>query len=58
MFLWSDAKEVWQREAWEEGREEGLEKGMVQGIEKEREEILKLFDQGLSIEDIKEKLKR
>jgi hypothetical protein len=43
---WDTAKEVWQREAWEEGREQ------------EREEILKLFEQGLSLEEIKEKLKR
>jgi hypothetical protein len=33
------------REAWENGREV------------EREEILKLFEQGLSVEDIKERLK-
>jgi predicted transposase/invertase (TIGR01784 family) len=38
---WDDAKEVWQEEAREEGREE----------------ILKLLEQGLSIEEIKEQLK-
>jgi hypothetical protein len=46
---WDTAKEVWQKEAWEEGIEKG--------IEKERKEILKLFDQGLSIEEIKERLR-
>jgi flagellar biosynthesis/type III secretory pathway protein FliH len=41
-----EAIEVAREEAYEDGREEG------------REEILKLFEQGLSIEDIKEKLQR
>jgi len=43
---WDTAKEVWQDEAREEGREEG------------REEVLKFFEQGLSIDEIKERLKR
>jgi len=42
---WDTAKEVWQDEAREEGREEG------------HEEILKLFEQGLSIDEVKERLK-
>jgi predicted transposase/invertase (TIGR01784 family) len=45
---WDTAKEVWQEEA----REEGIEIGLSQG----REEILKLFEQGLSIEEIKKRL--
>jgi predicted transposase YdaD len=43
---WDTAKEVWQEEAREEGREEG------------RGEILKLFEQGLSVEEIKERLRK
>jgi hypothetical protein len=39
---WDTAKEVWQEEAREEGRGE----------------ILKLFEQGLSVEEIKERLKK
>ncbi|MDR2729737.1 MAG: hypothetical protein LBB81_02430 [Treponema sp.] len=39
---WDTAKEVWQEEAREEGREE----------------ILKLFEQGLSVEEIKERLRK
>jgi hypothetical protein len=58
---WDTAKEVWQREAWEggiaKGMVQGIEKGMAQGIEKGREQILKLFEQGLSIEEIKERLR-
>jgi len=46
---WDTAKRVWQDEA----REEGL----AQGREVEREEILKLFEQGLSIDEIKGRLK-
>ena len=41
---WDDAKEAWQEEAFEEGRKE------------ERESILKLLNQGLSIEEIKQHL--
>jgi hypothetical protein len=56
------------REAWEEGielglsqgREEGLYQGREEGIElglyQGREEILKLFEQGLSVEEIKKLL--
>jgi flagellar biosynthesis/type III secretory pathway protein FliH len=43
-----------QDEAIEVAREEGIEEGLEQG----REEILKLFERGLSIEEIKEKLQR
>jgi len=50
---WETAKEVWQEEAREKGLEEGLEKGREEG----REEILKLFEQGLSVDEIKERLR-
>jgi flagellar biosynthesis/type III secretory pathway protein FliH len=45
--------------AWErdEAREEGRAEGLAEGREQEREEILKLFEQGLSIGEIKERLR-
>ena len=43
---WDDAKQVW----FEEGREEGIEQG--------RKDVLKLLDQGLSIDEIKQHLKQ
>jgi len=42
---WDTAKKVWQDEAREEGHEEG------------HEEILKLFEQGLSVDEVKERLR-
>jgi len=63
-----DAKEVWQEEAREDGLEEGLkkglekgqaeglEKGQVEGRENERKYILSLLDEGLSAEEIKNRL--
>jgi len=62
---WDDAKQVWQEEAHEkghaEGREEGLqqghEQGMQQGREEEREKVLALFEQGLSLEEVKQRLR-
>jgi predicted transposase/invertase (TIGR01784 family) len=47
-----DEIEVAREEAREEGMEIGLEKGLQQG----REQFLKLLDQGLSVEEIKEQL--
>jgi len=48
------------QEGLAKGREEGLAKGMQEGLakgrEEAREEILKLFEQGLSIEEIKKRL--
>jgi len=44
-------------EGLEQGLEKGLEKGLEQGLEKGREEILKLLDQGLSVDEIKQLLK-
>jgi predicted transposase YdaD len=49
---WDTAKKVWQDEAREEGLSRGREEGRV-----EREEIFKLFEQGLSIDEVKERLK-
>jgi hypothetical protein len=51
---WDTAKRVWQDEA----REEGIGVGLAQGRDVEREEILKLFEQGLSVDEIKGRLKR
>jgi hypothetical protein len=51
---WDTAKRVWQDEAREEGREEGIGVGLAQG----RDEILKLFEQGLSVDEIKGRLKK
>jgi len=50
---WDTAKRVWQDEARDEGREEGLSQGREEG----RDEILKLFEQGLSVDEIKKQLK-
>ena len=53
---------VVREEALEEGMEIGMEKGMEigreEGLEEGREEVLKLFEQGLSVEEIKERLQR
>ena len=46
---WDTAKKVWQDEAREEGREEGEEKS--------RKYFLEMIDHGLSIDEIKERLK-
>jgi len=40
----------------EEGREEGLKEGREEGREEGHEEIFELFEQGLSLEEIKERL--
>jgi len=41
----------------EEGREEGHEEGLEEGRDLGREEVIELFDQGLSIEEIKQRLR-
>jgi hypothetical protein len=49
---WDTSKRVWQDEA----REESIGVGLAQGREEgrvEREEIFKLFEQGLSVDEIK-----
>jgi len=45
---WDDAKQVWQEEAHE--------KGLQQGREEEREKVLSLLRQGLSLEEIEKRL--
>jgi hypothetical protein len=52
-FSVEEIAEIRGDERYEEGLEQGMEKGLVQG----REEILKLLDQGLSSDDIKQFLK-
>ena len=47
---WDTAKEVWQEEAREEGLEEGLEKGMYY--------VLDLLNQGLTKEEINERIQK
>jgi len=54
---WDTAKEVWQEEAREEGYKIGREEGYKIGREEARDEILKLFEQGLSIDEIKERIR-
>jgi len=49
---WDDAIEAWQEEAREEGLADGLAKGRAQ----EREYLLELLDQGLSLEEIKQRI--
>jgi len=46
------------REGLAKGLKKGLKKGREEGREIEREEILKLFEQGLSVDEIKERLRR
>jgi predicted transposase YdaD len=46
-----EAREVWQEEA----HEKGLIQGREEGLERGREQVLKLLEQGLSIEEIKQK---
>ena len=48
--------EIGREEGIEIGVERGIEKGREEGIEKGREEVLKLIDQGLSIDEIKQRL--
>ena len=45
-------------DACEEAREEGMEEGMEKGREEERLYFLELLDQGLSIEEIKQRLSK
>jgi hypothetical protein len=51
---WDDAKQVW----FEEGREEGWEKGLEKGWEGSREYFLQLLNEGLSVEEIKQRLEQ
>ena len=47
-----DAREVWREEAREEGWAEGMEKGREEGMHY----VLGLFDQGLSPDEIRQRL--
>ena len=61
-----EAKAVWREEAWEEGWakgweeawEEGWAKGQEEGWEENRNYVLELIAQGLSVEEIKLHLER
>jgi len=53
---WDDALEVAREEGREDGREEGLEKGREEGAEKSRQFFLDMINQGLPIEEIKQRL--
>ncbi|GBU26856.1 hypothetical protein R84B8_00371 [Treponema sp. R8-4-B8] len=55
---WDTAKEVWQEEAREKARYELREEVRNEVREERDEEILKLFDQGLSGDEIKEWLRK
>ncbi|WP_461255286.1 PD-(D/E)XK nuclease family transposase [Treponema sp. R80B11-R83G3] len=45
------------RSGIKEGREEGLKEGLKEGLVKGHKEILEFFEQGLSVEEIKERLR-
>ena len=51
-----DAIAFARNEGREDGLEEGLEKGREEGLEIGREEVFKLLEQGLSVEEIKLRL--
>ena len=55
---WDDALEVAREEGREDGLEEGMAQGMTQGMEKSRQHFLEMISQGLSIEEIKRRLKQ
>jgi len=44
--------------AREEGREDGIEEGREEGREEERDYVLDLLNQGLSVEEIRERLEQ
>ena len=50
------AIEVAREEAFEDGVERGIERGIEQGIEKNRQYVLELLKQGLSSEEIEQRL--
>jgi len=53
---WDTALEVRYEEGVEDGIEQGIERGVEQGIEKNRQYVLELLNQGLSVEEIKQRL--
>ena len=56
------AKQVWFEDGFEEGHEKGMEKGIEIGEEKGTEKgmlkAIELFEQGLSVDEIKQRLKQ
>jgi hypothetical protein len=61
-YSFEEEAAVIREEAREEGREEGLEEGRVVGREEEREQnrqyFLELLNQGLTVEEIKQRLEQ
>jgi len=57
----NEGRDIGHEEGHEEGREEGLKEGRKEGREEGRdighEEVIELFDQGFSIEEIKQRLR-
>ena len=61
---WDDAKRVWQKEAWEDGREEGREEGIGIGVAKGRQEgrgealgeVFALLEKGIPLAEAKQML--
>ena len=53
-----EARESGREEGREEGLKEGLKEGREEGREEGHEEIFELFEQGLSLEEIKERLRK
>jgi len=53
---WDKALEVAREEGREDGIEEGIEKGREEGMERGRQYFLEMINQGLTIEEIKERL--
>jgi len=53
---WDDAKAVWQEEAKEEALKEGIEIGKIEGKIEERQQILDLFRQGYSLNEVEQLL--
>ena len=47
-----------QQEAWEEGWKGGREEGWKEGHEEGRKYVLGLLDQGLSVEEIRQRLEQ
>jgi flagellar biosynthesis/type III secretory pathway protein FliH len=64
MCDWTSAQNASHRKGFEEGHEQGVAEGLSQGhaegvaegLSQGREEVVKLFEQGLSIEEIKKRL--
>ena len=55
---WDDAKQVWFEDGFEEGIEKGIEIGEEKGTEKGMLKAIELFEQGLSVDEIKQRFKQ